>query len=70
MVGAPTLKWGRRMSASPNRAPRLITIAVALALIGVGALGTFADVLPERVGVWSYVAATAVMLIGVFLRRF
>jgi hypothetical protein len=58
------------MSASPNRAPRLITIAVAVVLIGVGALGTFADVLPEKVGVWSYVAATAVMLVGVFLRRF
>jgi hypothetical protein len=55
------------VSAAANRAPRLITIAVAVVLIGIGVLGTFVDWLPEKVGVWSYVAATAVMLVGVFL---
>jgi hypothetical protein len=55
------------VSAAANRAPRLITIAVAVVLIGIGVLGTFVGWLPERVGVWSYVAATAVMLVGVFL---
>ena len=54
--------------ASPNRAPKWITILVAVVLIVVGALGTFADVLPEKVGVWSYVAATVVMLAGVLFR--
>jgi hypothetical protein len=56
------------MIAAPNRAPRWITVLVALVLVGVGALGTFAGVLSEDVGVWSYVAATVVMLLGVFIR--
>jgi hypothetical protein len=51
-----------------NRAPRWITIIVSIVLIGVGALGTFAGVFPDDVGVWSYVAATVVMLIGIFVR--
>jgi hypothetical protein len=52
-----------------NRAPRWITILVSLLLILVGVLGTFLDILPERVGVWSLVAATVLMILGVFLRR-
>lgn len=51
-----------------NRAPKLVTILITLVLMGVGALGTFANVLPEKVGVWSFVAATVLMLLGVFLR--
>ncbi len=56
------------MSPAANRAPKWITILVALVLVGIGALGTFGNVLPNRVGVWSFVAATVVMLLGVFLR--
>lgn len=52
-----------------NRAPRFVTVLVALALTGVGALGTFAGVLPETLGIWSFVLATIVLLLGVFLRR-
>jgi hypothetical protein len=51
-----------------NRAPRWITIIVSLILIGIGVLATFAGVLPDDVGVWSFVAATVAMLIGVFVR--
>jgi len=51
-----------------NRAPRWVTILVALLLIGCGLLGTFVGLFPEVVGVWSLVAATAVMLAGVFLK--
>ncbi len=54
---------------SVNRAPRLATIGVAVVLTLIGVLGTFLDVLGNRVGVWAYVAATVVMLLGVFLRR-
>lgn len=50
-----------------NRAPRWITVLVALGLVVVGWLGTFGEVLSERVGVWSFVAATVVLLLGVFL---
>lgn len=51
-----------------NRAPKLFTILIAAVLVGVGALGTFADVLPETVGIWSYIAASVVMLAGVVFR--
>jgi hypothetical protein len=51
-----------------NRAPRWITIIVSVVLTAIGALGTFAGVLPDDVGVWSFVAATVVMLIGIFVR--
>lgn len=50
-----------------NRAPRWMTIIVAVVLIVVGVLGTFVDVLPEKVGVWSYVAASVVMILGILL---
>ena len=50
-----------------QHAPRMITILVAVALTVVGVLGTFAGTLPENVGVWSYVAAFVVLLIGVFI---
>ena len=51
-----------------NRAPKLITIAVALVLTGIAALGLFTDVLSEDVGAWTAVAATAVMVLGVLFR--
>ena len=56
------------MATMANRAPRWITIIVSLVLTGIGVLGTFAGVLPDEVGVWSYVAATVLMLLGIFLR--
>jgi hypothetical protein len=52
-----------------NRSPRWITMIVALLLVLVGLLGTFVDLLPEKVGVWSLVAATIVMIAGVFLKH-
>jgi hypothetical protein len=50
-----------------NRAPKLLTIVVGLVLAGIGALGTFGTVLPEKVGVWFEVAATALLVVGVLL---
>ncbi|MEY2475644.1 MAG: hypothetical protein QOG87_959 [Actinomycetota bacterium] len=54
--------------ATPNRAPRWITIIVSLVLIAVGVLGTFAELLPEVVGVVALVTATVLMLLGVLFR--
>ena len=50
-----------------QHAPKMLTILIGVALIVVGVLGTFAGILPEPVGVWSYVAATVLLLIGVFI---
>ena len=57
------------LMAYANRAPRWVTILVSLVLVLVGILGTFIDLLPERLSVWSLVAATVLMVLGVFLRR-
>lgn len=53
--------------------PKLGTIAVALILVIVGVLGTFAHLLPdlagftgELIGVWAFIVASVVMLAGVF----
>jgi hypothetical protein len=58
-----------------QRAPRNITVVVALVLVVVGVLGTFLGLIPaiagvsgETIGVVAYVAATVVMLLGIFLR--
>ncbi|HWH23466.1 MAG TPA: hypothetical protein VNW68_01085 [Candidatus Limnocylindria bacterium] len=58
-----------------QRAPRGVTMVVALVLVGIGVLGTIlglilaiAGVSGETIGVVAYVAATVVMLLGVFLR--
>lgn len=52
-----------------QHAPRLITIAVAVVLVVIGVLGTFVGLplIPEPVAIWSYVAATALLLLGIFL---
>lgn len=54
-----------------NFAPRMPTIIVALALMLVGLLGTFAGVLPsvaglgsETIGAWAFVVACIVLLAG------
>jgi hypothetical protein len=54
-----------------NFAPRLPTIIVALVLILIGLLGTFAGLLPtiarlssQTIGVWAFLLAGAALLIG------
>jgi hypothetical protein len=58
-----------------QHAPRGITILVAAVLVVIGVLGTFLGMIPdvagysgELVGVAAYVAATVVMLLGIFIR--
>ena len=50
-----------------NRAPRYATILVAVLLAVLGALSTWGPLLPDRAGVWLFVASTVVLLLGVFL---
>ncbi|MFN2484699.1 MAG: hypothetical protein ABR509_07165 [Candidatus Limnocylindria bacterium] len=52
-----------------QHAPRFITIVIAAALVVVGVLGTFAGVLPDTIGVSSYVAAFVLLIIGVLIRQ-
>ena len=52
-----------------NFAPTARTIIVALVLIIVGLLGTYGTFVPERVGILAFVAATAILLIGMVFRR-
>ncbi len=58
-----------------QHAPKGITIAVAAVLVLIGVLGTFLGLIPdvagysgETIGVVAYVAATVVMLLGIFTR--
>jgi hypothetical protein len=58
-----------------QRAPRNVTVGVALVLVLIGVLGTFLGLIPavagisgETIGIVAYVAATVVMLLGIFLR--
>lgn len=57
-----------------NFAPRMPTIIIALALMVIGMLGTFAGVLPgvagvsgESIGVWAFLVAGAVLLAGMLV---
>lgn len=50
-----------------NRAPRWRTIGIAVLLMLLGLLGTFGP-LPDVLGVLAHVAATVVLLLGVFFR--
>jgi hypothetical protein len=52
-----------------NFAPTARTIIVALVLIIVGLLGTYGTLLPDRVGIVAFVAATAILLVGMVFRR-
>ena len=52
-----------------NFAPTARTIIVALVLIIVGLLGTYGSVLPDRVGIMSFVVATGILLLGMVVRR-
>ena len=56
-------------------APRGMTIAVAAVLVLIGVGGTFLGLIPdvagirgETIGIVAYVAATVVMLLGIFVR--
>lgn len=58
-----------------QHAPRGVTILVAALLVVVGIAGTFLGFIPgvagvsgESIGVGAYVAATLVMLAGIFIR--
>jgi hypothetical protein len=58
-----------------QRAPRGITILVAVVFVVIGILGTFLGILPnvagirgETIGVLAYALATVVMLAGIFTR--
>jgi membrane protein YdbS with pleckstrin-like domain len=50
-----------------NRAPKLFTIIIAAVLVIIGAIGTFGH-LYEDVGAWTFVVASAVMMLGVVFR--
>ncbi len=57
-----------------QHAPKLTTIGVALVLVVVGVLGTFGGLIPtlfgvpgETIGVVAHVAATVLLLLGVFV---
>lgn len=52
-----------------NFAPTARTIIVALVLIIIGLLGTYGSYLPDRAGILAFVAATAILLIGMVFRR-
>lgn len=52
-----------------NYAPTARTIIVALALILVGLLGTYGTVVPDSIGIIAFVAATAILLIGMVFRQ-
>ena len=52
-----------------NHAPTMNTIVVAIVLILVGLLGTFGTVVPERLGILAFVAATILLILGMVFRR-
>jgi uncharacterized membrane protein len=52
-----------------NYAPTQTTIVVALVLIVVGVLGTFGSLVPERVAILAFVAATILLIAGMVFRR-
>jgi len=52
-----------------NFAPTARTIIVALVLIIVGLLGTYGSVLTNRAGIVAFVVATALLLLGMVVRR-
>jgi hypothetical protein len=46
----------------------MVTILISVILVIVGVLGTFGNVLPDRVGVFAYIAAGILMLLGIYAR--
>lgn len=57
------------MNQRTNFAPTARTIIVALALMLVGLLGTYGTLLPDIVGVLAFIAAGALLLIGMVARQ-
>jgi hypothetical protein len=51
-----------------NFAPTARTIIVALVLMLVGLLGTYGTVIPDRLGILAFIAATVLLLLGMVLR--
>ena len=59
-----------------NYAPKFETIIVALIVTIVGVLGTFGKIIPTiagfdsvTIGMWCYIVATVILMIGVLFRR-
>lgn len=52
-----------------NFAPTARTIIAAMILILVGLLGTYGNVVPERIGILAYVVATVLLILGMIVRR-
>lgn len=52
-----------------NFAPTARTIIVALVLILIGLLGTYGSVVSDSIGIVAFVAATAILLIGMVFRQ-
>jgi uncharacterized membrane protein len=52
-----------------NQAPTTTTIVVAIVLIVVGVLGTFGSLVPERLAILAFVAATILLIAGMIFRR-
>lgn len=50
-----------------QHAPRMPTILVALALIIVGLFSTFGPILNDTIGVWAFVAAALILILGIFI---
>jgi hypothetical protein len=51
-----------------NFAPTARTIIVVLVLIIIGLLGTYGTLLPDTVGIVAFVAATALLVLGMVFR--
>ena len=52
-----------------NRAPKGVTILIALLFSVLGVLMTFFGLLSETVGVVCYVISSLILLLGIFLKR-
>lgn len=52
-----------------NHAPTARTIIVALILILVGLLGTYGSALSDQIGIFAFVAATILLILGMVFRR-
>ena len=62
------------MRGRANFAPRWPTILIGLALTVIGAIGTFGGLLPsvagmssQTLGVWCFVAAAVVLMLGILI---
>ena len=53
-----------------NFAPTARTVIVALLLMIVGLLGTYGTVVPDRVGIVAFLAASGILLFGMVFRLF